>query len=294
MYDVIIIGKGPAGISAALYTVRAGLKTLVIAKDRGALEKADRIENYFGVAGAISGRELLDNGEAQARRLGVNFSEDEAVSINGYENIEVTGLKESYKGICLILAPGKSRKKLSIKGMDVFEGKGLSYCTTCDGFFYRGKKTAIIGYNEYLAHEASELMAFTGDITIITNGRPLQLGKFEESLGNLKVCNKGISAIYGDDALKGVIYEDGEKEEFDGVFMAYESPGASDLAYKSGILTSEGSIVTDREQKTNIPGIFAAGDCTGGFLQVSTAVGEGAAAAKSAIEFVRELKKAVK
>lgn len=288
MHDIIIIGSGPAGISASLYTVRAGLSTLIIAKDRGNLAKAHKIQNYYGVEPEATGSQIIENGIDQAKQLGVDFIEDEIVGLDGFDDIIVKGLKDEYKCRGLILAMGSPGKKLPFKNLLAFEGKGISYCAACDGFFYKDKKIALIGYNEYMAHEAAQIREISSDTTLLTNGMQLEIEEKDMAMiKDLKIDDEKIDGFYGDEYLSGVEFESGRKSEYDGVFIAYGSATGADMALKTGLLTENGYITVDNKQGTNLPNIFAAGDCTGGFKQVSVAVGEGAVAGKSAIEFIR-------
>ncbi|MCK5758090.1 MAG: NAD(P)/FAD-dependent oxidoreductase [Clostridiales bacterium] len=291
MYDTIIIGGGPAGISASLYTVRAGLSTLIIAKGWGSLEKAEKVQNYYGLGSDLTGKELLKNGLEQARKLGVDIIEDEIVGLNGFDGIIVQGLKDEYRGKVLILAMGSPRRKLPFKNLDEFEGKGISYCAACDGFFYRDKKIAVIGYNEYMAHEAVEIKEISSNVTVLTNEMPFDVLKKDMAMiDGLRTDSEKIKGFYGDEYLLGVEFESGRKEEYDGVFLAYGSATGMEMALKTGLIHEKGAITVDEKQCTNLPSIFAAGDCTGGFKQVSVAVGEGAVAAKSALEYIRSIK----
>lgn len=291
MHDIIIIGGGPAGISASLYTVRAGLDTLIIAKDKGNLVKAHKIQNYYGIGTEATGSNIIENGIEQAKHLGVDFIEDEVVGLEGFDDITVKGLKGEYKCIGLILAMGSPGKKLPFKNLSTFEGKGISYCASCDGFFYKDKKIALIGYNEYMAHEASEIREISSDTTLLTNGMPLDVdGKDMYMINGLKIDDEKIKGFFGGEYLDGIEFESGRKENYDGVFIAYGSATGADMALKTGLLTENGYILVDDKQGTNLINVFAAGDCTGGFKQISVAVGEGAIAGKSAIEFVRSKK----
>ncbi|HOQ36593.1 MAG TPA: NAD(P)/FAD-dependent oxidoreductase [Acetivibrio sp.] len=290
MYDVIIVGKGPAGISASLYTARANLKTLVIGKGDSALKKAEKIENYYGFSQAIRGEDLLNEGEKQAARLGVQIIENEVINIEKNDFFEVLTPDNSYVSKSVLLATGQPLKKIRIENLEQFEGKGVSYCTTCDGFFYNNLKVGVLGYKDFVVHEAVELEAFTKDITIYTNGKQLELSEqFLETSKRFNVNTKEIYRIDGGDFLQRIFFKDGTSENIDGLFIAYESPSSVDFARKLGILVDENSIVVDRDQQTNIDGLFAAGDCTGGFKQISTAVGQGALAGRKIIEYVRSL-----
>lgn len=140
MYDVAIIGAGPAGLSAALYTSRARLSTLVIGKDGGALAKAELIENYFGMPAPISGCELVENARNQARTLGADLSEDEVLGISWTGTFQIACRQETFEARAVILATGASRKKGNISGLSEHEGKGVSYCAVCDAFFIVGRR----------------------------------------------------------------------------------------------------------------------------------------------------------
>ncbi len=289
IYDVIIVGKGPAGLSAALYTVRANLKTLVIGKNNSELLRAHKIENYFGFTEAISGSELLKAGELQAKRLGADIAEEEVLGVNQNENFEVITTEKSYTGKTVLLATGQPQKKLNLEGLKELEGIGVSYCTTCDGFFYRNLKVGVLGHKDFAVHEAEELKPFTSNITIYTNGMELEYsGDYSRLHEKFNIVDKTILKLEGKDYLERIHFSDGTAEKLDGIFIANDSASSSDFARKLGVITEGASIPVDKDQKTNIPGLFAAGDCTGGFKQVSTAVGQGAMAARKIIELVRE------
>lgn len=292
MYDVIIVGKGPAGLSAALYTIRANLKTLIIGKNNSELAKASKIENYFGFPDAVSGSDLLRAGELQALKLGADIVDEEVLGINQNEHFEVITSEKSYLGKTVLLATGQPQKKLKLEGLKELEGMGVSYCTTCDGFFYRGLKVGVLGNKDFAVHEATELKPFTKNITIYTNGLELEYkGDYNELLKDYTVVTKSILKIEGKECLETIYFTDGTNEKLDGLFIANESASSVDFARKLGVMTEGVSIVVDKDQKTNVDGLFAAGDCTGGFKQIATAVGQGALAARKIIEFVRNASK---
>lgn len=290
MYDVIIIGRGPAGISASLYTVRAKLKTLVIGKNDSALKKTDKIENYYGFSNPVSGEYLLAEGENQATRLGVEIIDDEVIEINKNDYFQVSTAGEKYQSKAVLLATGQQQKKIAVENLKEFEGKGVSYCSTCDGFFYNNLKVGVLGFKDFAIHEADELEVYTKNITVYTNGEELQLSeKYKDEAARYEINRKPITKIGGSDFLQRIFFEDGTSEEIDGLFVAYESASSLDFARKLGILTDNKSVLVDKDMQTNLDGLFAAGDCTGGFKQISTAVGQGALAGRKIIEYVRSL-----
>lgn len=290
MKDVIIIGRGPAGISASLYTVRANLSTLIIGKNDSRLWKADKVDNYFGFSETVSGEKLLQEGEAQARRLGVEILEDEVIAIEKKDYFEVTASNRIYTAKAILMATGQAQKKVSVENLTEFEGRGVSYCATCDGFFYNNLKVGVMGYKDFAIHEATDLLANTKDIVIFTNGRELELSDaYKESVKKFNINKKPVKKIDGGEFLQRIHFSDGTSEELDGLFIAYDSASTLDFARKMGIVADGTTIVVDRKQQTNLEGVFAAGDCASAFKQISVAVGQGAIAGKSITEYVRSL-----
>ncbi len=290
MYDIIIIGKGPAGLSAALYCARANLKTLIIGRNDSRLRKADKIDNYFGFAESVRGEQLLKDGESQVKRLGAVVVEDEVISIEKEDCFNVTTASRQYACKALLLATGQPHKVIRIENLVKFEGRGVSYCSTCDGFFYNNLKVGVLGHKDYAVHEALELLTYTGNITIYTNGRELEISsKYYEDVQQLKVDKRPISKLDGIEFLQRLHFADGTSEEIDGVFVAYESASSVDFARKLGILVEGSSVVANTKQQTNLEGLFAAGDCTSSFKQISVAVGQGAVAGKAMTEYVKSL-----
>lgn len=287
LYDVIIIGKGPAGISAALYVKRANLNVLVIGKDGGALEKTKEIDNYYGFQNTISGKELLINGINQAKRLNIPIETDEVVNIKFDGIYYVETRNNTFEARALILATGTSRKKPLIKGVKEFEGRGISYCAICDAFFYRNKDVSILGSGDYALSEARTLLPIAKSVSILTNGEELvqNRGINEE---DFSIEEKKIEEIIGTEAVNKVKFTDGTHIETQGVFIAIGVASSTDLAKKIGAVTKDNSIVVDENMATNVPGLYACGDCTGGLLQISKAVYEGAKAGLSAIKYLRK------
>jgi thioredoxin reductase (NADPH) len=286
MRDIMIIGKGPAGISAALYAKRAGVDVAVIGKDHGALIKAEKIENYFGCAEAHAGQELVEAGWKQASNLDIDVITDEVVNLDWNEHFIIGTPESSYEAKAVILATGASRKTPNIPGIKEFEGCGVSYCAMCDAFFYRGKAVAVLGNGLYASHEARELLPVAGSVTLLTNGLPLA----DEFPKEVKIIDTPVDRLEGSDRLERIHFKDGSSEAFNGVFIAMGTASASELARKLGAEMNGVNVAVNDNMETSIPGLYAAGDCTGGMYQISKAVAQGAQAAVSAISFVRKAK----
>ena len=286
MADVIIIGNGPAGISAALYTIRAGLDTIVIGRDNGSLEKAEKIENYYGFEQPINGKQLVEQGLTQARRLGVKIVSDEVVGMGFDDEYVVKTKSRTYKSGIVIMATGSPRRKPAIKNLEKYEGKGISYCATCDGFFYSGKDVAVLGCCDYALSESLELAPIAKSVTMITNGEPSINGIPD----NIKVIHKKIAEFSGLNNIESVVFEDGSKIDISGVFVAVGIAGSSEFAKNLGAQTEGAKIAVDDNMSTSIPGLYAAGDCTGGMLQIAKAVYEGAKAGTEAVKYHRSIK----
>jgi thioredoxin-disulfide reductase len=284
MFDVCIIGKGPSGISAALYTLRAGLTTLIIGKDFGALGKAANIDNYYGV-NSVSGKELAETGAKQARKLGAEIIDDEVVSISYGSCFEVETIAHKIECKALLLATGSSRKAPLIKGLKDFEGRGVSYCAVCDGFFYRGKNVAVLGSGSYAMSECSHLLALANSVTVLTNGQQAGANIPE----GVMVDKRKIKSVIGDEYVNGVTFDDQSFMPVDGVFVAIGTASSVDFARKLGAIVEDNKIKVEKDFSTNIPGLYAAGDCVSEVMQVSVAVGQGAIAGLSIINFIRKL-----
>ena len=287
MKKAIIIGSGPAGISAALYLQRSGkVQTVVISKGIGALAKAEKIENFYGFSEPISGRELHENGIEGAKRLGVQFIEEEVVSLsyNAEMHPIVSTTQQDHSADAVLIATGTSRKTVPIKGLKEHEGKGVSYCAVCDAFFFRKKPVCVIGNGEYAVHEAEVLASTSGSVTILTNG----LKMASEVPESITVIDKKIISVNGEVTVESVQFEDGDTLEVKGVFVALGVAGSGELARKVGAETENGRIKVNEKMQTNLPGLYAAGDCTGGMLQVYKAVYDGATAGLAMLEYLKQ------
>lgn len=283
MSNIIIIGNGPAGISTALYTTRAGVDTTIIGKDYGALEKASEIENYYGFRDPISASDLIKNGIEGARRLGANIITDEVVGISYGEKLTVITKEKEYPADSVVIATGTSRTAPKIDGLKRLEGHGISYCAVCDAFFYKGKDVAVLGNGNYALHEALELLPTSRSVTLLTNGKEPEV-PFPDTI---KINTRIIKKIEGNDSVTGVVFADNSSLLIHGIFVAIGIAGSADLAKKIGAETNQNKIIVDENMSTNIPGLYAAGDCTGGLLQIAKAVYEGAKAGTEIIKYLR-------
>lgn len=283
MTDILIVGSGPAGVSAAVYALRAGFSVTLLARDQGALGKTDLIENYYGFAQPVSGATLVETGEKQAVRLGAALVRDEIVSMDFTGNLVATGTRGVYEAKAAILATGASRVTPPITGLREFEGAGVSYCAICDAFFYRGKDVAVLGDGQYALHEAADLLPVASSVTLLTNGAPIP----GDLPAGLRADGRPLRAIEGDNTVACARFADGDRLPIAGIFVAVGVAGSDALARKLGALTDGNRIIVDERMATNIPGLFAAGDCTGGLKQIVKAAHEGAIAGMSAGQFVR-------
>lgn len=270
MKKVIIIGYGPAGISAAIYLKRAGIDPLVIGKDLGALEGyADLIENYYGFSEPIEGKKLIEQGIEQAKRLKIEVLHDSVISLKpGETGFTVVTTKHKYQAHSVLLSTGKTRTTLNIPGFIKYRGKGISLCATCDGYFYRKKKLAIIGCGAYMLHELEYLSRLTSDITIFTHGNDLDSDLEYPIIKDPVLSFKGTDRVTHIETTQSLY-------PIDGVFIALGVPSSIDFASQLGVIVEKNSLVVDENYQTNVEGLFAAGDIIGGKLQIAKAVYEG-------------------
>ncbi|RZN63451.1 NAD(P)/FAD-dependent oxidoreductase [Methanonatronarchaeum sp. AMET6-2] len=292
-YDVVVIGGGPAGLTASIYTSRADLDTLVLDKGGNKLAKADVVENYFGFPEPLSGSELLEKGREQTTRFGTEIIDLEALSISIDDGYKVDTIEGVFSCEGLILATGVQKKEPDIDGLKDFEGKGVSYCVVCDGPLFRDKKCGVIGSKNYGLKEALKLSEYTSDVVLLTDGEEVDadeelFGEVEDS--GIEIIGGGVDGVFGDQLLEGVIVE-GEEIELDGLFVAVGTSGTLDFALELGIEVRDGFIKTEESLSTGLKNMYAAGDCTGGERQISLAVGEGTKAALNLIEDIKGEKK---
>lgn len=279
MANVIIIGGGPAGVSAGLYTLRGNIDTTIFTQGGSALVKAEKIENYYGFPEGIGGKELYEKGLESVKRLGANVIEEEVTNVDYDGKFIVNTGKNEYRADALVIANGANRNVPRIKNIKEFEGRGVSYCAVCDAFFYRGKKTVVIGNGEYAVHEANTLEKVAESVIILTDGKDAP--EYD------KCDTRKIKSIEGRDTVEKIVFEDGSEMAADGIFVALGVAGGVDLARKLGAVVNGSYVVVDENMLTNIPNLYAAGDCTGGLLQVAKAVCDGA---KAGIDINKKLK----
>lgn len=280
-YDCIVVGYGPCGISTAIYLKRYGYNPLVIGKDNGALDKAHLIENYYGLE-PISGPELIQKGIKQAQDLGIDIIYDEVVSIEYADGFDVVCVNNRYNSKTVMIAVGTNRSKFPLASK--FEGNGVSFCATCDGFFYRKKPTAIVGSGVYMLHELEVLKSMIPNLTLFTNGEELSV-----TVEDINIVKDKIVSFNGSDKLESITTVN-ETYNIEGCFIATGSLSGFSLAKHMGIEINGNNIVVDTNMMTNIPGIFAGGDCIGGLLQVSKAVSDGAIAATAISKYLKSNK----
>lgn len=276
------------GISSSLYTKRANLNTLIIHNEHSSLEKADKIENYYGFENGIDANKLYNNGIMQSKNLGVEIKKEEVTKIETKENIFyiTTSINRLYVAKVVILATGNKKNRPNIKGLEHLEGKGISYCAICDGFFYKNKNVVVIGNGNYAISETNELINIVKKITILTNGRKAP----DIRANNVEIETKQIKEIHGENRVEEIQFTDNTLLKTDGIFIAEGVAGSVDFARKIGAITKNEKIVVGEKMNTNVKGLYACGDCTGGLLQISKAVYEGTKAGIEAINYVRNSK----
>ena len=283
-YNVIIIGGGPAGVSAALYLARANFKVAIVENGPGALARAHKIDNFYGIA--ASGSKIYAEGLAQAKALGVDIITDEVLAVEYYESFVLTLKRctEPLPAPVLVLATGTKNITLNLPGLVELEGKGISYCAVCDGFFFRKKKLAVLGHGAYALHEAEYLRHIAAEVTVLTNGQDDSVAK----TAGFATITTPVTGVTGTEHLETVCFADGSELAVNGLFIALGTADSTDMARKLGAQLDGRFIKVDADGATNIPGLFAAGDCIGGLKQVAKAVHDGARAGLAAIKFLRK------
>ena len=277
-YDILILGRGPAGLSAAVAARGRGKSVLVMGGpwQDSPLAKAERIDNYLGLPG-VTGQELLEQFDRHARQAGAEFAQGRVVSLMSWDgSVMATVGSQVYQGRGLILAPGVVRQN-KYPGEETLLGRGVSYCATCDGMLYRGKAAAVVGRNADAPEEANYLRSIGCTVTYIGDKRPEKLD------GEIPFVREKQLKIKGESTVTAV-ETDGQTIPCAGVFILRSAVAPTDLM--PGLRVEKGVVQVDRNMATNLPGVFAAGDCTGGPLQIAKAVGEGLTAALTACQYI--------
>ncbi|QGP91801.1 Thioredoxin reductase [Neomoorella glycerini] len=302
-HDLLIIGGGPAGLTAALYGARGGLDTVVLEMGApgGQAGQTDRIENYPGFPEGINGMELAMKFAEQAQRFGarIEMTTVQRVELNGEIKKVFTGSGE-FTARAVIIASGAHPRPLGVPGEEEFRGRGVSYCATCDGAFFRDKKVAVVGGGDSAVEEALFLTRFASQVTIIHRRDALRATKVlqERARDNPKISfhwNTVVTGIMGREKISSLELKDVKsgvtrEEAFDGVFIFIGLEPNTGFLKGALTLDSQGYIITRENLATSIPGVFAAGDVRAkDFRQVSTAVGDGAVAAMAAERYLAGL-----
>jgi len=303
---VIIIGSGPAGYTAALYTARASLKPLVFegaVTAGGALMNTTEVENFPGFQDGIMGPELMDNMRAQAERFGAELIPDDIVSVDLTGEIKtVTDTAGTvHRAKAVIVTTGSQHRKLGLPNEDALSGRGVSWCATCDGFFFKDQDIAVIGGGDTAMEEATFLSRFAKSVTIVHRRDELRASKImaARAFKNPKIkfaWNSVVTGIHGDKTLTSITLKDtvtGAVRELpvSGLFIAIGHDPRSDLVKGQVHLDADGYVITDgRSTKTNLPGVFASGDLVDRtYRQAVTAAGTGCAAALDAERYLAAL-----
>ncbi|MFH2013007.1 MAG: thioredoxin-disulfide reductase [Pseudomonadota bacterium] len=303
-YDVIIVGGGPAGLTAGLYTCRSGLKSLLIEKMvvGGQVVTTEMVENYPGFKDGINGPELIQNMEEQASKFGLEIMTGDVESVRaGEENLKYVKLGErEFSCKALIIASGSKPNEMGIKGESELKGRGVSYCATCDGPFFRGLDIAVVGGGNSAVEEGMFLTKFANKVYIIHRRDQLRADKIvqERAFKNEKIefiWDTVLDRIDGDQtvnavSLRNVKTNNLSKLEVGGVFIYVGVKPNTEFLKDILALDKMGFIIADDEMKTSVPGIFAAGDVRVKLLrQIATAVGDGATAAFSAEKHIEDM-----
>ncbi len=306
VYDVVIIGSGPAGYTAALYASRAFLKTLVLSgrEPGGQLTTTTEVDNYPGFPKGILGPQLVSDMKAQAERFGTEVKQETVTTISQGTPFTITTDASTYQAKTIIIATGASAMYLGLPSEETFRGKGVSACATCDGFFFRGKDVVVVGGGDTAMEEATFLTKFANHVTIIHRrdsfrASAIMLDRAKKDPKITIMTNKIIEEIVGDTAVTGVRLKDvvtGDVTTYptQGVFLAIGHKPSTDFLKGVIALDQKGYVVVKRpdsplesQTETNIPGIFAAGDCVDPrYRQAIVAAGQGCMAAMDAEKYL--------
>lgn len=297
-YDVVIIGSGPAGIQAAIHSIRKKISVLMLGRiERSALYSA-HVENYACISGVQSGKDLLEAGLKQVNHFGVEHREDDVLKIHPKDGMFQVDLEGGGAVNCysIIIATGTSRKKLKVPGEKELLGRGVSYCVDCDANFYRNATVAVVGNASAAIDGALTLLGYASKVYLIAND--LQVSddlktKLEQSEVEY-LENSWVKEIAGENAVTSVILDNGAQVDLDGIFIELGAKGAMELALEIGVqldLDTMTYIQVNDKMETSVEGVYAAGDIVGHPYQMAKAVGEGCIAGLEVARYCRKKKK---
>jgi thioredoxin reductase (NADPH) len=303
MEEVVIIGSGPAGLAAAIYAGRSQLSPLLITGNAlgGQAATTSEVENYPGFPNSIGGAELMQLMQQQAERFGTRVEMDEVVEVNLRQHpFVIKTYSHTYEAKSLIISTGVSPRLLGVPGEDRLKGHGVSYCATCDGFFYKDKTVVVVGGGDAAVEEALYLTRFAGKVFIVHRRNRLRAQKLaqERAFENRKielVWDSLVTEVLGEEQVTGVRIKNtktGEESVLaaDGMFTYVGNIPNTQLFQGQLDLDDRGYIVTDRRMHASVPGVYAAGDVQEHVLkQIATAIGSGAIAAMEAEKFIAEM-----
>jgi thioredoxin reductase (NADPH) len=302
--DVVIVGGGPAGLGAAVYTCRAELKTIILERTfvGGQVALTDDVENYPGFPEGIGGADLIQKMEAQCKRFGADIRSEEVTAItNGGDLKTVTTSKNEYRCPVVILATGADPRKLGVPGEEELRGKGVSYCGTCDGPFFKDRRVAVVGGGDAALKEALFITKFASELVLVHRRQGFRAEKIyqtqvrEHPKISLELDCVVDAIVAGDDGkVSGAEIHNVQTDEkktlpCDGVFIFIGN--IPNTGFLSGLVNMDegGHIETDRDMMTSVPGLFSVGDVRKySYRQIATAVGEGATAAMAAEHWIAE------
>jgi thioredoxin reductase (NADPH) len=296
IYDVVILGTGPAGLQAAIHAARAKVSVLVMGREhKSSLYKA-HVENYCCITG-ISGQDLLQQGVKQASDSGAHFLHEDVIKTLQKDDLFIilTESDRTVKTRTLIMGMGITRNRLGVPGEKELLGKGVSYCVDCDATFYKGAKVAVVGNGSAAVAGALTLLFYAEEVHLIADH--LQVSdrldyQIRESNAHIHLGCR-VKEIVGQENVEGLIMDNEHRLNVDGVFIETGAKGAVELAASLGVALDDEKfryIVTDKQQQTNVTGIYAAGDICGPPWQMAKAVGEGCVAGLSAAKYAKKLR----
>lgn len=298
IFDVLIVGAGPAGLQAAVHAVRKKASVVVLGKpEHSAIYKA-HVENYLCVDGVVDGKVLLETALGQAQRFGAEVLAEDVLHIEQEGALLKVRIESGRELLArtLVFATGTSRKKLKVKGEKELSGRGVSYCVDCDANFYRGARVAVVGNESAAVDGALTLTRYAAEVHLVAKELEVTPALREKLAASPVRFHEGawVSEIEGENAVTGLLLDQGEKLAVDGVFIELGAKGAMELATTLGVMLDSETfsyIATNKQQETNIPGIYAAGDIAGPPWQMAKAVGEGCVAGWEAANYATRQKR---